>query len=113
MKEAQIFIDSYKTCQWLLQNIPKALTITDKMLTKRIVRKALVILEELTLAVQGYETLDHVMRADESVALIRVEIRLAMEQELLSVKQYQYLIEQYNCIGRQIGGWLKSLNEIE
>ncbi len=41
----------------------------------------------------------------------RFQIRLCMEEKLISVRQYEYVVEKIDEVGRMVGGWLRSAKE--
>ena len=45
------------------------------------------------------------------LARLRFQIRLCVEEKLLSLRQYEYLAGIVEEVGRMAGGWRKSLAE--
>lgn len=43
--------------------------------------------------------------------VLRVLVRLCVDLKCLEVRQYEYAAEQMEDIGKQVGGWLRSLNK--
>ena len=50
-------------------------------------------------------------RANVMLERLRFQVRLCMEERLISVRQYEYIAEMVNEVGRMVGGWLKSTRE--
>ncbi len=42
---------------------------------------------------------------------LRFRVRLCVEEKLISIRQYEYLIEMINEVGRMIGSWAKRAPE--
>jgi hypothetical protein len=42
---------------------------------------------------------------------LRFQVRLCVEEKLISIRQYEYLIEMIDEVGRMVGGWTKSASE--
>ncbi len=69
------------------------------------------LLEAVGLALARFETRHRVAQADEQVTLLRIHLRLAAERRLLSDRQLMHANEILSDVGRQIGGWRKSLRD--
>ena len=50
-------------------------------------------------------------RANLLLERLRFQVRLCVEERLISVAQYEYLATLINEVGRMVGGWLKSAKE--
>ena len=48
-------------------------------------------------------------RANIMLEQLRFQIRLAVEVKLFSTRQYEFLAEKVQNIGRMVGGWAKGL----
>ena len=69
--------------------------ILDAMITARYSRNKKGVLEQANLL----------------LARLRFQIRLCVEEKLLSLRQYEYLAGMVEEVGRMAGGWRKSLAE--
>ena len=110
MKQAPIFTRAYTFFSWLIERLEKV--EQQAFLRGIILDTARLLMESLTLALQGFEPHYHSQRADEALALLRLHLRLGEDHGLLDEKQYLYAVESLDDIGRQLGGWLKSLNQL-
>ncbi len=108
MKEAPLFVDAYDLSLRLLTTID-AENLAHPVLASRIAALTLDLLNQLTLALKGFETEAQAALADESLALLRVDLRLAMDLGLVERSLFFGVSEQLDAIGRQLGGWLKRL----
>ncbi len=108
MKEqAPVFVRAYDLHLWLLERLESS--GESGTVRKAILHHSRLLLETVALGLARFETRHRVVQADERVTLLRVHLRLAAEQRLLSDRQLLYANEILSDIGRQIGGWRKSL----
>ncbi|MCA9938981.1 MAG: four helix bundle protein [Anaerolineales bacterium] len=66
-------------------------------------------LEEANLH-KGAARRERLLLADESLARVRLYLRLAARMGWLSPGQYRHVAEMEVEIGRMLGGWLKSVS---
>ncbi len=107
--EAPLFAKSYDFVLWLderTERFPKSQRFGFAV---RIMGHATAVLDGITLALKGFERPENVDRADQALALLRVQLRLAADRELLKQSQFAFAIERAEEIGRMIGGWKKRL----
>jgi hypothetical protein len=79
-------------------------------LRQRLSHTGLDLLDALTLAAASPEPHPRLLDADEALTLLRAQLRLALELGLLDADLYRDFIAQADLVGRQLGGWLKSLH---
>lgn len=108
MKQAPLFVDAKRLCAWLLQNFDQC----DSVLGRRIAATSLDLLRAVTLALKKRDREEQIERADEELIALRVELRLAEQVGLLDEDQLLYALEEADKIGRQLGGWRRSLGAI-
>ncbi len=111
MKEAPIFVRAYDLHSWLVGRLAEV--EAHPILQRTVLRHSEDLLDAVTLAVSRFDTDERLITADEHVALLRVHLRLACDKELLSDRQLLFANEALRDIGRQIGGWRKSLRGVE
>ena len=110
MKEAPLFTQAYTLFNWLLQQMEKG---RDHAFLRGVVLDTgRGLIESLTLGLQGFDTLERAYRADEALALLRLHLRLSEDNGLLDERQYRYAVGEMDEMGRQIGGWLKSMKAL-
>ncbi len=107
MKEAPVFIRAYDLHLWLLERLEDAGEVSE--VRRAVLDHSRLLLEAVALALARFETRHRVAQADERVTLLRVHLRMASERRLLNDRQLMYANEILSDIGRQIGGWRKSL----
>ncbi len=105
MKEAPLFRESFIFADWLLQHFGERQQVLAQSLCKR----ALEFCELITLALKDFDRLSRAQRADEVLILLRLQLRLAAQGQLLSEAQMLHALKSADSLGRQLGGWLKRL----
>jgi four helix bundle protein len=108
-QEMPIFTRTFDFLTWLLpatNHFPRA---HRHSFTQRLLDAAFDLRERLEEANhrQGAARLERLRQADESLAKVRLYLRLAARWEWLSEGQYQHVAEMVAEIGRLLGGWQK------
>ncbi|MEE8524948.1 MAG: four helix bundle protein [Thermoanaerobaculia bacterium] len=106
MKETPLHRDAMALCGVLLEDLGEA---GAAVLRQRLVSSALAVLEDVTLAVAGRDRRQRLEDADAGLQLFRTHLRLARELGLLDEEGFLEYAGQADVVGRQMGGWLKSL----
>jgi hypothetical protein len=91
--------------QWLLQHVREPAD----PLAARLATLGLELLEELTLALKGWERELRIDDCDERLIRLRTLLRLAAESGRFTTEQYAHVLERVDAIGRQLGAWRRSL----
>ncbi len=109
-KEMVIFTRTFDFLSWLLpmsNHFPRSHRHT---FTRRLLDAAFDLRERLEEAQmrKGKSRKSKLLQADESLAKVRVYLRLAYRWKWLSVGQYRHVSEMVNEIGRLLGGWIKA-----
>ena len=103
---APIFTASWDLCTWLLK---KTRAQPHDLLAQALAAEALHLLDTVTMALKNIDRENALADADLCLIRLRLRLRLAVETELLNDRQGQYALHQADDIGRQLGGWQKSL----
>jgi hypothetical protein len=107
MKEpAPLFTDAFQLSTWLLQR----LDADPRTLPRAICQRALRLLAMITLALKDRDRLASLGDADESLIVLRVQLRLAGATGLFTEDQLLFALGYADRIGRQLGGWQRSLD---
>lgn len=111
-KQMPIFTRTFDFLTWLLpatNHFPRAHRHT---LTRRLLDASFDLRENLESANlrRGSARVNALHLADESLAKVRVYLRLANRWGWLSAGQYRHVSEMVSEIGRLLGGWLKVTN---
>lgn len=111
---APLFVHCFDLAAWLLHRLDRDAEerASHRMLAECLRGDALALLESVSLALKGFEREVEVERADSSLARLRVHARLAQEMGLLQEGAFLHLTERLDPIGRQIGGWRRSLDGV-
>ncbi len=110
MKSSPLYQDTFALCGVLLEAMETRKDFRE--LNSRLCRGALRLLDFVVLAVAGFDRHDRLLDADEELRTFRVHLSLALELGLLDEEAFLAYIEQADRIGRQIGGWLRKLEQL-
>lgn len=103
---APIFTASWDLCAWLLK---KTRPHPHDVLARSLADSALRLLDNITLALRNIDRENALLDADIILVQLRLRVRMAEETNLFNAHQRQYAVEQLDDIGRQLGGWQKTL----
>ena len=106
MRDTPLHRDTVALSGVLLESLDAADSLRD-----RLARVALDLVEDVTLAVAGNDDRrrERLEDADTGLRLLRTHLELSRSLGLFDEGDYLDLAEQADIVGRQIGGWLKSL----
>ena len=105
---APVYVDTLALCQWLLQHFGD----DRRALPRTLCDCALALLEAVTLALKGRRREEHLDLADERLICLRTHLRLAESLGYLDQRQMLHALERADAIGRQLGGWLRSMGPV-
>ncbi|QTD50913.1 four helix bundle protein [Sulfidibacter corallicola] len=88
------------------------MTYHGELVAQKLGQSSAALLEAITLALKGFDRQENVVEADRALALVRLYLRLALEKQMIDDRQYAYGCRQCDSLGRQLGGWLKSLQAV-
>lgn len=109
IKESPLFSKTYDLVLWLLPQVNKFPRAHRFGLGERIVRQTLDFQETLLKA--GLSKRDRSVMLDEAdvqLALLRQNLRLCKDLELIKINQYEHVSGMLAEIGRLLGGWKKT-----
>lgn len=109
MQEMPIFTRTFDFLSWLLpatNSFPKAHRFS---FTNRLLAAAFELRENLEEANvrRGEQRREYLLKADSSLAKIRLYLRLAVKWNWLGAGQYEHVSKMVAEIGRLLGGWQK------
>jgi len=114
VNEAPIFIRAYDLHSWLLDRFDTLdETKTHLILRQDVLRCSRKLLDAISLALARFDQVERLLAADEHATLLRVQLRLASEKKLLQDRQLVYATGELADIGRQLGGWRRSVEGLE
>ncbi len=111
MKESPLFTRTYDLVSWLIpqtQKFPRAYRFT---VSEHIQRLLMAFQDSLIAAGKsnGRSRLRFLRQADVQLEQLRLWVRFARDQHLLTIGQYEHVARMMGEVGRLLGGWLKSL----
>lgn len=104
---APVFTDSFALCEWLLSRLDQG--TGTRVLSRQLCTDVLLLVESVALALKGRRVAENLEAADERLVTLRLKLRLAEATELLSQEQLLFALQATDAIGRQLGGWLRTL----
>ncbi len=105
---APLYVDAFALCEWLLGHFGD----DPRILPRTLCSSALALLEAVTLALKRRRRAEQLEVADERLIALRTQLRLAAAVGSLNESQLVHALERADAIGRQIGGWLRSLGPV-
>lgn len=108
-KSPEIISRYYEFLKWFMQRTAKFPRNHRYIFGKRLEDNALNILDNLIKAYYSKDKNPVLRDLNLDVESLRYHIRLANDLKLITIKQYEYTIKSLDDIGKQVGGWLKSL----
>ena len=76
----------------------------------RLATAALTVVEEVVLALRSHDPGPHLYTADDALAVARAHLLIALGLGLLTEEAHLALMDQADCIGRQVGALLRRLD---
>jgi len=107
-QDLAIFEKTYELILWLYPTVNKFPKSQRFVLGQHIENTVLEILEEIIQANQEMNKLLYLKQISIDLDKLRILIRLSKDLEFINVKQYQFVAEKVNEIGKMLGGWIKS-----
>ncbi len=98
----------YDVIMWLLGRVERFPRSQKFTLGDRTITLALDTLDVLIEATYTRKRLHLLQRANVQLEKLRYLIRLSHDFKLLSTKQYAYISQEVNEVGKLIGGWIRS-----
>ncbi len=105
---APLYVDTFALCEWLLGRFGE----DARALPRAICEGGLALLDAVTLALKGRRRDEQVEIADERLISLRTRLRLAAAAGYLSESQMIHALDRADSIGRQLGGWMRSLGPV-
>lgn len=107
MNASPLYRDTFALCGVLLEEVESATAYA--AVRRRLADGALRLLDDVSLALAGFERVESLMDADAHLRTLRSHLHLAYELDLLAEETFLALVEQADTVGRQLGGWLRKL----
>ena len=107
MNELPVIQKTYDFIKWVVPILNKLPRHHKFMLGDRIIKELYELLEGLVRARYAKEKLTQLQSLNSELDVLRYQIRLLYDFELISLKRYQYMNQQLQGIGFELGGWIK------
>lgn len=104
---APVYTATFDLAAWVLANLGRGPLAWDTG------RLCLALLDAVVLALKDRERWERLDAADENLLRLRQRLRLAQTTGLIDERQALHALGLCDDIGRQIGGWIKSLEEAQ
>jgi len=111
MKEAKILNDLYNFLKWILPIVAKYPRSYRFTLGTRIENCLYEIMEQLQRAYYVKQKRDSLDKSSLGIEHLRLLLRLSHELHLFDQKIHYAIIQQLDGIGKQLGGWMKTLQD--
>ncbi len=106
LRKAPLFTAAWDLNVWVLRRLGR----DRAALPASICACSIQLLDTVVFALKDMERREQLGIADACLIRLRMRFRLAGETGLLEERQVLFLLRQADDIGRQLGGWLKSLD---
>jgi hypothetical protein len=110
-EELPIIRDFYEFVVWFVPKIGKFPRDQRFTLGERMEVALLEVLEQLLKAKYAREKRDLLEQVNLQLEIVRFQLRLAKDLGCLPLKSYGQSAERLMAVGKQVGGWLKSVSE--
>jgi four helix bundle protein len=107
-KNLAIFEKTYELILWLYPTVNKFPKSQRFVLGQHIENTILQILEGIIEANQERDKFPYLKKISVELDKLRILIRLSKDLKFISIKQYSFVAEKVNEIGKMLGGWIKS-----
>jgi four helix bundle protein len=107
-KNLAIFEKIYELIIWLYPTVNKFPKSQRFVLGQHIENTILKLLEGIIEANQEVNKLVYLKKISVELDELRILIRLSKDLRFISIKQYSFVAEKINEIGKMLGGWIKS-----
>jgi hypothetical protein len=111
IQDQAIYTKIYDLALWLIPHVGKY-PKSERMIIGNQTKQCLLdLLKNVVLAYGKALKLPHLQEASAQLDLLRLLIRLSVDLRYTSIKQYEYVSNLVNEVGRMLGGWLASRRE--
>ncbi|EAZ90089.1 diversity-generating retroelement protein Avd [Crocosphaera chwakensis] len=107
MSELPVIQKTYDFVKWIVPILNKLPRDHKFLLGDRMITELYELLEGLLRARYAKEKLTQLQSLNSELDVLRYQTRLLYDFELISLKRYQYINQQLQGIGIELGGWIK------
>ena len=106
-----IFEKTYEMILWLYPTINKFPKSQRFVLGQQIETAILEILKGIIQANSERDKIPYLKQMSVELDKLRILIRLSKDLKFINIKQYQFVVEKINEVGKMLGGWIKSCRQ--
>lgn len=104
-----VFLKWYQTTNWIMDRCERMPKHTRFSLTGRILQITLEVQELLLEAIYNKEKrVEYLSDVNIRLEKLRIFFRLCKDRRYISFQQYQYIVLEFEQVGKMVGGWIKS-----
>lgn len=108
LDQLKIYEKTYEMILWLFPRVNKFPKSQRFVLGQQIETTALQILTGIVSANNERDKRPHLKDISMKLDTLRVLLRLAKDLHFISIRQYAFVAEKNNEIGKMLGGWMKA-----
>jgi len=108
LQNLAIFEKTYELILWLYPTVNKFPKSQRFVLGQQIETAILKILEGIIEANQERNKIPYLKQVSIELDKLRILIRLSKDLRFISIRQYGFVADKVNEIGKMLGGWMKS-----
>jgi hypothetical protein len=112
MSELPVIQKTYDFVKWYVPILNRLPHSHKFMLGERITTELYDLLEGLINARYSHQKLSLLESLNNKLDLLRYQTRLLYDFDLISLQRYQYISEQLNLIGIELGAWIKQQKKL-
>ena len=106
-----VIAKAFDLCREMTQRTRKLPRDLKFVLGDRMLGATYDVLDVLIEARYTHDKEDLLLRANLLLERIRYQVRLCMEEKLISLRQYEYIAGMLDEVGRMVGGWLNEVRK--
>ena len=113
MKELSIIQKSHDLINYFVPIIERFPKVHKFTLGDRIINQLYDLLEGLIKAKYANKKLYHLTNLNVQLEILRHQIKILLDFQLIPLKRYEYVSKQIDEIGLELGGWIKNQRKRE
>lgn len=106
---APLYIKAYSFSRYIIERMEVLCGKRYRIVADSLCENALSLIHSITLALKGINKASNIVRTDEILNLMRIDIRLLYDLAIFNLKQLEFLTKELEEIGRMVGGWKKRI----
>lgn len=108
MNNYPVYEKYYSILNWILDKLEKYPKNVRYSVCSKIYEISIYMYEKIIDSIYDNERIYSLKQLNISIEKLRLFMRLSHDRKYISTKQYEYISEEINELGKMIGGWLKN-----